>query len=41
MTGLSVANFRARFGIALLDNWTIIFGAAEGLTNRDLTQKLI
>jgi hypothetical protein len=39
--GLAVSNFPAQFKIGLIDNWAIVFGAVENLTNRDLTQKLV
>jgi hypothetical protein len=39
--GLSSENFPARFKVSLLDNWAIVFGAVENLTNRDLKRDCI
>jgi hypothetical protein len=39
--GLAIGNFPAGYRIELRDRWTVTFGAAEGLSNQELTQQRI
>jgi hypothetical protein len=41
MDGLEIADFPTKFKITLVDNWAVVFGAEENLTNKDLIQKMI